>query len=83
MTKENWITVRQMEEIPLSIFFHFYLERGGVITNFMTFSSYFTRMCGQEPNVYTKNNEYKKVTYGSCLYKMFTYYDIKFGLCMT
>jgi hypothetical protein len=83
MTRDNWCIVRQMEEIPVAVFFEFYLEMGGVIRDYMSFSNYFSRMCSQEPNVYTKQSDYKKVTYGSCVMKLFQHYDTKFGQCLT
>lgn len=76
MTKEQWLLTREKPEIPMDVWFSFYKEKGG-IADVSLFEKMFTNAIFQEP-VFLRIQ--KKVTFASCLNKLFTHYNEKFGL---
>jgi len=77
MTKDQWLIMRDREEIPLVIFFEYYKEKGGVVTDFQSFSEIFMVIQGK---TFTQNNVQKGINFNTCIFNLNNFYNQKFDL---
>lgn len=79
MTKDQYINIRNQSEIPLSIWFEYYRERGGIITDITEFDKLFTKSIIETP-IYITNGKPRQVTLTTALNNFYKYYNTKFEL---
>lgn len=75
MTKEQYLIIRTMPEIPMDIWFEFYKERGGILQR-VDFDNIFSTIIWN--NSITINM--KQVTLSSAINNFYSYYNEKFGV---
>ena len=79
MTKEEYIEVLKLPEIPIPIWFEYYRERGGTIDDVAEFQKTFFTAIHNEW-VVTSPFGAKKITLKSALHNFYSYYNRKFGM---
>ncbi len=80
MTKEQFIEVMKMPEIPMSLWFEYYRERGGYIADPVEFERVFTVMLRNEGSVKGADGTLKQITLKSSYDNFYAYYKQKFEL---
>lgn len=79
MTKDTYLKIVEQENIPMEVFFEYYKERGGTLTDLDEFSELFSTAISNQWTVKTSSGM-KKITYTSVLNNFYSYYNNKFGL---
>jgi hypothetical protein len=79
MTKQEWLKVRQQDELTIGVLFTFYKEMGGVLADIITFQNYLWDCC-LRPHIIVQD-KFLRVTHETIIHKVFRYYDQKFKLC--
>jgi len=77
MTKQRWEQVRELEELPMEIFWEYYQERGGKLKDFSTFRNVFEKAITQGMRIVTPD-KVRVVTLNSALGNVYSYYNNKF-----
>jgi hypothetical protein len=80
MTREQYLIMIQQPEIPMSLWFEYYLDRGGVVRSFEEFERVFSILMWNESTMKSSNGQMKQITFGSALRNLYEYYNKKFGL---
>jgi hypothetical protein len=78
MTKERFIEVTKMPEVPMDVWFEYYKDRGGVL-DFEEFKKVFTTFLWNE-SIVTVRGVQKHITLRSALNNFYQYYKTKFNL---
>lgn len=79
MTESEWEVLKTQREIPMSVWYEYYRERGGLIDDFEAFEQIFTEMLFNQPILFTSNGGSKKITLASATHCIHDYYGKKFG----
>lgn len=79
MTKERYLEVRDIREIPIEDWFDFYKERGGAIEDIEEFKETFYTLLANEAIVANAKGA-KQITFKSALGNFYKYYNTKFEL---
>ena len=77
MTKEQWESIRNMEEIPLYVWFEYYRENGGYLANLAEFESQFYQIPLQQP-IFIKSGRQIVVNFHTAVNRLLDYYKNKF-----
>lgn len=83
MTKEEWEKLRIEEEIPLSLFYDYYVELRGnlVVMSLEDFETAFPQfMQFTLGGVIITKNGLKYVNFDNIIQKVYKYFDEKFGI---
>lgn len=81
MTEQEYIQLREQPEIPMSAWFEFYREKGGVIDDIVKFEEVFTTLLVNQSVISTVGSPtLKQVTLKSALDKFYQHYNQKFGI---
>lgn len=80
MTKEDWLHWRQQPSIPMDIWFAYYSEKGGYITNIDEFAKIFSSLITNQATVQGSDGRMKQITNATASRRMREYYDDKFEL---
>jgi len=79
LNKEEYIAMRELEEVPLSLFYEYYIEKGGTFP-LITFEKAFPNFCLQvEGKTLFTNTGIKHFSLDRILQKIYYYYNKKFG----
>lgn len=78
ITKEQWQQVRDMEEIPLFLWFDYYRENGGVVEDLGIFESHLWNILAQEPMIISKQGRPLRVNYDTAVNRLYDFYVNKF-----
>ena len=70
MSKDRWLYVSTLEEIPMEIWFLYYRERGGIIGDIKEFEHLFTILLWSPSNI----------TLDSAIHNIYNYYNKKYGI---
>ena len=79
MTKEEFILITKMPEVPMHSWFEYYVENGGVL-DFNEFERIFSTLMWHEAIVTNSKGDSVKITHAGCLHRFYEYYKKKFGL---
>ena len=79
MTKDEYLEVIKLPEIPVPIWFEYYRERGGIIEDKSEFEKTFLAAISNEWIVGTASGE-KKITLQSAINNFYSYYNKKFDI---
>lgn len=77
MTKEQWHQVRNLEEIPVFIWFEYYKESGGIIDDLDMFQNMFFRILVRQPIVACTRGAVM-VNFTTAVGRLNEYYENKF-----
>lgn len=78
MTKQEWLKIRTLKEIPKQIWFSFYREKGGIIDNLEDFWKAFVEILSTQMMIFPQTQ--KRLTFKSALNQLYSYYNSKFEL---
>jgi hypothetical protein len=78
MTKEEYLQMRELIEVPTSALFDFYKEKGGLINNIQDFEKLLVK-AQNTPAIITQNGP-KRVTANSIYSNFYDYYNKKFNV---
>lgn len=78
ITRERWIIVREMEELPADVWHEYYLEKGGSIKGFSPFWQIFVEYVLGLTRVDIAKN--KELSFDSAIRRLHRYYNEKFKL---
>lgn len=76
MTKDQWLQIRDKEDIDISVFFEYYKEKGGYVTDLQDFERYFIKL-GQTHTFLIKGRMIR-MDYSTAVKKLYDYYNNKF-----
>lgn len=80
MTKEEWINIRVQQEMPLSVFYSYYLDKGGTYPEYM-FNQKFPEFIAKHIHVpYMSAVGFRNVNMENIIHKIYEYYDQKFNV---
>lgn len=79
MTKEQWLAIRELEEIPKEVWFEFYKEQGGLIDNIDIFFQMFSEIVAQQA-IMIKNMKPWYVNFNTALSSLYSHYNTKFKI---
>lgn len=81
MTKDQWLQIRNQQEIPLTVFFAFYREQGGMVADLFEFNKLFQSLSVTRRIIFTQNGveKQREISYETAVHKLHRYYDNKFG----
>lgn len=79
MTKEEYLEVCKLPEIPMNRWFEYYRERGGIVEDRDEFERIFATAIANEFIVGTESNP-KKITLQSAINNFYSYYNKKFDI---
>lgn len=77
ITKEQWESIRNMEEIPLYVWYEYYRENGGTIEDLGVFENTFHKIMAQQPLVITRKGPVR-LSFDSAVNRIYDYYYNKF-----
>ncbi len=82
MSKEEWIEISRdkgpfFTELPIQMFYAYYLEAGGTTVDIKTFTATFFECCMGELHIRSTN---RSMNYESSMYRMYQYYNKKFDI---
>jgi hypothetical protein len=80
MTKEQYLLIIQQPEVPMALWFEYYLERGGLIKDFHDFEKMFVTFTWHQAIVTGTDGNSKKINLGTALRNLHEYYAKKFDL---
>jgi len=80
MTKEQYLIIIELPELPMTAWFEYYLERGGAIKDFEQFQHVFSVILWNESSMQGPDGVLKQVTFHSALQSFYHYYAKKFDL---
>lgn len=80
MDKNNWLHIRKQEELPIYVFFEYYLEKGGHLKNLDQFTEVFFTIVGSPFPVITTNRIHQPIPYEQVIRIVNKYFDTKFEL---
>lgn len=76
MTKEEWKKVREEPYIPLGVWFSYYKENGGDITDPIEFEKKFNDILRSKPIFYSiRRGTVMQITLQTAKNRLFKYYD--------
>jgi hypothetical protein len=76
MTKDQWVEMKNRDEFPLEVWFEYYKERGGIVSDIGQFRDLFIKLVQAEPRLV---NNGKVISTGTALNNLKEYYNSKFG----
>ncbi len=79
MTREEWIKVRAEPYIPLGVWFSYYRENGGLISDPIFFEERFNKLLSDKP-IYLYGGYLMHLTPETAKNRLFGYYDTLFGI---
>jgi hypothetical protein len=78
MTKEEWLKYRVMEEMPLNVFWSYFVDNGGQC-DFDFFCKAFPVFIQRHLNVpFIGKNGPKNINTGEIIHKIYEFYDTKY-----
>ena len=80
MTKEQYLLIIQQPEVPMALWFEYYLERGGLVKDFDEFQKIFVTLTWHQAIVTGANGQSKKINLQTALNNFHGYYAKKFDL---
>ena len=80
MTKEEWLKISQQEELPLHVFYEYYLEKGGTFMNLLKFEEIFSSLIINGPIILGAGKPVVHITHVSAIGRLFRYYNEKFNI---
>lgn len=80
MTKDQYLLILQKPEIPMGVWFDYYRERGGIISDPIEFERIFSVMIWNEATTKGSDGNMKKITLNSALRNFYEYYNKKFNI---
>ncbi len=81
MTEQEYLQLREQPEIPMSAWFEFYREKGGILNDIGEFEKVFTTAIVNESVIGTVGSPtLKQVTLKTALNRFYEHYNQKFGL---
>ena len=80
MTKEEFLVIVKCHEIPMSLWYEYFLETSGMRISFEDFEHVFSIILWNEKVVRNTNGEMKKVTFKNAVDNFYDYYKRKFKL---
>lgn len=78
MTRQRWQNIRNLKEIPLDVWFEYYKENGGFISDIEEFKNVFYIMLSKEITIKNSKGEYVSVNLRTSLNRLYEYYNNKF-----
>lgn len=79
MTEKEYLLIREKPEIPMDIWYEYFLERGGTAIGLEAFRKAFYRVLEMgTAGVLSSTGVPKFVTFNSCLRSFYSYYNKKF-----
>ena len=79
MTAQEWQILRSQEELPVTVLFDFYKEKGGTIIDIMQFQRhlYYFYINGKDSDGTTVvvGNGFHIVSYDTMIHKLFNHYN--------
>ena len=79
MTKDEYLELLKLPEIPISIWFEYYRERGGIVDDINEFQKMFFTAISNEW-VTDSPSGVKRITLTSALHNFYSYYNKKFEM---
>ena len=77
MTKQRWEQVRQLEELPMDVFWEYYQEHDGIIKDFTTFKNSFEKYLHMGFKALI-NHHVKPINFTCALDRVYQYYNNKY-----
>lgn len=79
ITKEQWQQVRDMEEIPVFVWFEYYKEMGGILNDINEFQTILWRTLVKQPLMISKQGRPIKINFDTAVERLFDHYSNKFS----
>lgn len=78
MTRERWLEVKKLQEVPMDVWFDYYREMGGMVNNISLFIEAFSHMIHNQNIVLNSKNKVVELNFNSALRRLYNYFDNKF-----
>lgn len=78
MTKQRWEQVRQLDELPIDVYWEYYQEKGGIVKDYTIFKRLLEQAMFQRVRVLTKKG-IRSITHHSALQSVYKYFNNKFN----
>lgn len=78
MTKQRWEAIKNLKEIPMDVWFEYYIENGGKVNNLLVFTHLFTRILFADDLVRNSTGRLVDVNFKTALNRLYSYYNDKF-----